>query len=813
MKDRPRHPVPSKLICFVGSALLVIPFTACSSSDGSGDKTAPTVSASPPTGTFATTVDVTLTAMDAKDPDPDIYYTTDLTEPTAASTLYSAPFTVSATTVVKFMAVDKNGNESGTNLVGYSLATTPIAEQLAMSGHGNLTGEPFRHWDEDGEVQTSCAKCHSDSGLADYGMDGTVDVPAALPLGLQCSTCHDPIPNTLYENLAKYPALDFIEFPSGDTASLFNSSNVCITCHQGRESGVSVDEEIADVPGGPYTFINVHYYAAAASFFGEETHGGYQYAGLDYVGRNVFPSHEETEQSCIGCHMNGTSFDHTFEPDIANCQTCHTGATFETLSGSPAANYDAITATHEELLEEIQDYANDILGEPIAYGDGYPYFYFDLNGNDIADANEQNFGNRYNLFDEALLKAAYNYQLVAKDPFGYIHNGTYLRQLIQDSVEDLGGAVSVPAPGRTGFDHDNASKSEQWHLSGHADSAAEAWRHWDGDGEVPESCAKCHSSAGFVDHVEDGTVDAVAALGSLLECKACHNDTNLYVDNSTRYDDLPGHPALEPVLFPSGDTQTLGDASNICMTCHQGRESGVSVETPTPNTVAQSPTDYDSFDFVNRHYFAAAAIYFGTDVNAAYELPGQTYAGKNSFAAHGGGLSNCLECHGRGIADHTFEVEVSECSLCHTGITDFEELGLPFGATNVDYDGDAVGESFQDEIDGMAATLLDAIYAYADGTGAISLPQASPVVYSGSGYPYWFQDLDADGVADPEEVNFGNRYRDFDIVLLRSAFNYHSAQDPCGDIHNYKYVLQSLYDAADFLDDATINGSAPGTRP
>ena len=114
MKDRPRHPVPSKLICFVGSALLVIPFTACSSSDGSGDKTAPTVSASPPTGTFATTVDVTLTAMDAKDPDPDIYYTTDLTEPTAASTLYSAPFTVSATTVVKFMAVDKNGNESGT---------------------------------------------------------------------------------------------------------------------------------------------------------------------------------------------------------------------------------------------------------------------------------------------------------------------------------------------------------------------------------------------------------------------------------------------------------------------------------------------------------------------------------------------------------------------------------------------------------------------------------------------------------------------------------------------------------------------------
>ena len=36
-----------------------------------------------------------------------------------------------------------------------------------------------------------------------------------------------------------------------------------------------------------------------------------------------------------------------------------------------------------------------------------------------------------------LLKAAYNYQVVSKDPGGYTHGGKYLIQLMHDSIYDL----------------------------------------------------------------------------------------------------------------------------------------------------------------------------------------------------------------------------------------------------------------------------------------------------------------------------------------------------------------------------------------
>jgi hypothetical protein len=42
---------------------------------------------------------------------------------------------------------------------------------------------------------------------------------------------------------------------------------------------------------------------------------------------------------------------------------------------------------------------------------------------------------------------------------------------------------------------------EEWSGSGHADAESEAFRHWDEDDPkvVSESCAKCHSGAGFQD--------------------------------------------------------------------------------------------------------------------------------------------------------------------------------------------------------------------------------------------------------------------------------------------------------------------------
>jgi cytochrome c553 len=110
---------------------------------------------------------------------------------------------------------------------------------------------------------------------------------------------------------------------------------------------------------------------------------------------------------------------------------------------------------------------------------------------------------------------------------------------------------------------------EEWANSPHNDAEAEAFVHWDEDGEIQESCAKCHSTPGYMDFIgadgsEAGVVNAPAPLGSTVECAACHNDVTA---------------EMTSVVMPSGvELMGLGDESR-CIQCHQGRNSTVGVNT------------------------------------------------------------------------------------------------------------------------------------------------------------------------------------------------------------------------------------------
>ena len=88
------------------------------------DTTPPTIVAAPLGGSFATAQSVTLTATDNYF-GTSIYFTTNGSTPTSASTRYTAPVSIATTTTLKFVAIDAAGNSSAIGAQTYAIASVP----------------------------------------------------------------------------------------------------------------------------------------------------------------------------------------------------------------------------------------------------------------------------------------------------------------------------------------------------------------------------------------------------------------------------------------------------------------------------------------------------------------------------------------------------------------------------------------------------------------------------------------------------------------------------------------------------------------
>jgi hypothetical protein len=101
----------------------------------------------------------------------------------------------------------------------------------------------------------------------------------------------------------------------------------------------------------------------------------------------------------------------------------------------------------------MQAYTTNHSLDAIGYsGANYPYFFKDTNGDGQISSDEASSDNAYASWTPNLLRAAYNYQWVTKDPGAFAHNGKYIMQILFDSIEGVGGSTAgmtrppVPAP-------------------------------------------------------------------------------------------------------------------------------------------------------------------------------------------------------------------------------------------------------------------------------------------------------------------------------------------------------------------------------
>jgi hypothetical protein len=252
-----------------------------------------------------------------------------------------------------------------------------------------------------------------------------------------------------------------VTFPSGKTVSLggkdadgkfvADDSNLCIACHQGRESTASVNAALrgkdADAIDAKISFKNIHYFAAGATLFGNDVQGAYQYEGKEYVGQNV----AHPLNKCKDCHDV-----HALEPKLETCAGCHGDAKPEEIrfntdttdwdgDGDVTEGVAGETQTlADALYAQIQTYATETSGAGIVYNSAaYPYWFLDKDGNGEPDKDDKGASVNFNgNWTPKLLKAAFNYQYTQKDPGAFVHNPKYVLQFLIDSIEDLGGDVS-----------------------------------------------------------------------------------------------------------------------------------------------------------------------------------------------------------------------------------------------------------------------------------------------------------------------------------------------------------------------------------
>lgn len=395
----------------------------------------------------------------------------------------------------------------------------------------------------------------------------------------------------------------------------------------------------------------------------------------------------------------------------------------------------------------------------------------------------------------------------------------------------------------------NVTINRQWHASLHGGaSPSDPWSHYDWSQANRAACQRCHSTTGLVGFLTAYTAAGGSAgvasltatqLGNLynrgntagtgtyitapaintwkpemLQCQGCHTD-----NKGTLRD--PG-PFTSPYYY--GDTSpetwdgTLADqvtfpdvkGSNICITCHVGRESGGSI-------MARTATWSSGTSFTNSHYLTAGGVVFKSigfhyySVSPNYDNPSYYQHDKIGLAASnnvGGSNGPCVGCHMTATANsttnygsHRFqpvtkngsgvitEINTTVCATCHSGSYSMTAAEM-----------ETQNEELQAALTVAEELMFNKGYCFNKASNPYWFtPGASFPTCTSTSKTSW-----ATSAQLTADASFGKK-------TMGAAFNINMiAHDPGAYAHNRFYVKRLLYDSIDWMDDYVINQSTPG---
>lgn len=380
----------------------------------------------------------------------------------------------------------------------------------AHSAHGEVDGVAWSHYEFQKPDRLTCQRCHTATGFKAFAASGltafnpTASVAAATDNAnevLACDACHTnnkfamrsvpafTAPYTIGNDLAGKKGTAVV-FPNvGET-------NLCIPCHAGLVSGVG---SVSNFAATGFSAVNPHYLAAAGTMYmsvgftdftsanaaiGTTTYAktltidsasapGYGITGGvssthrklgtsaingDTHNTAVFvPGNFDTNGPCVVCHLNAKTstadvrpgHGHTLEIDEEAynqvCINCHSSENTVPLN---AQNFKAVfLEPQSEAFQTTLALAVNLLKTKhnIDFNpNAYPYYY--QGGTTSAQTDWTKGGT---VSGKKLLGAAYNIQLLTKDPAAYAHARSYSRRLLYDTIDFLDDGVMNLSVGTT----------------------------------------------------------------------------------------------------------------------------------------------------------------------------------------------------------------------------------------------------------------------------------------------------------------------------------------------------------------------------
>lgn len=332
-------------------------------------------------------------------------------------------------------------------------------------------------------------------------------------------------------------------------------------------------------------------------------------------------------------------------------------------------------------------------------------------------------------------------------------------------------------------------------------------------------CYRCHNGIGSIAFQLNiqGTPAAPVIFGDEPEtCITCHDPHQNYpgqtlnvrrpvmiTNYSTSSITIQGNVFLDNTPVPLDKTGN----GTICIFCHQGRESGLTLYA-TKLAAGKNITG----SFFNPHYLGTGAMLWGVN---AYEYAGQSY-GAN--AAHQG--ANCPTCHmGNPTSDnlnggHTWWPNVASCNVqsCHGGFgpiaADPTSDNGPASPNVAIYRASFDTNNYTGDANGASLSIADSIRVLQQ--KIIAVLQTKGIFYNDLVYPYFFKDAastTAFTAWTPSTYKAAFNLTFAVKGLPSGATSQANVPNNSAAVHDFIYVIQLLQDGYADLTGAPLAGA------